>query len=158
VTTLLLRTLGALLGLVLGLAWLALRTTPGLTLIAFGATTTALGHPLVGLAVAAGGALLYAEQCKRTPYANCLRCNGIGYRPRRARLLRRNDTARRCRHCRGKGVRMRWGRAVMNAYRRATYTGTPTAPARPAEVAPAAPEPEPPTYTDALRRHAIRRH
>ena len=155
----LLKALGALLALLAGLLLLTLRTTPGLTLIVFGAAVTGFGHPLVGLAVAAGGALIYAEQCKRSPYTRCLFCHGIGYRPNSplGRLLRGGSTARRCRACSGHGHRMRWGRALMNAYRRATYTGRTQIPADPARTAVPAPRPAPPTYTDALRDH-LRRH
>jgi hypothetical protein len=116
--------LWAMFALLVALLWLAARTTPGLTLITVGSLAGCLGHPWWGLAAAAVGAIVYAKQCSRTPYAPCLRCKGTGHH--------RNHRTRACRPCRGKGVRMRWGRAAMNAYRRATYTA-PTAPtARPA--------------------------
>ena len=153
------KALGATLALLAGLLLLTLRTTPGLVLIVSGAAVTWAAHPVIGLALATAGALLYAEQCKRTPYTRCLFCHGIGYRPNSflGRLLRGGSSARRCRACAGHGHRMRWGRAVMNAYRRATYTGRPQLPADPARTAVPAPRPEPPTYTDALREHLRRR-
>ncbi|RSM49398.1 hypothetical protein DMB66_44840 [Actinoplanes sp. ATCC 53533] len=110
--------------LLTALLWLAARTTPGLVLITVGSLAGYLGHPWWGLATAAIGAMVYAEQCSRTPYAPCARCKGTGHR--------RNRRNRPCRPCRGKGVRMRWGRAVMNAYRRATYTAPSAPAARPA--------------------------
>ncbi|WP_433301053.1 hypothetical protein ACQP2F_04980 [Actinoplanes sp. CA-030573] len=128
--------LWAMFALLAGLLWLAARTTPGLTLITVGSLAAGLGHPWTGLAVAALGAMVYREQCSRTPYARCLRCHGTGNH-----RIRHHKP---CRLCRGKGVRMRWGRAVMNAYRRATYSGT--APAAPAARPPAAG-----TYVQALR-------
>ncbi|SNS05288.1 hypothetical protein [Actinoplanes regularis] len=117
--------LGAMFALLTGLLWLAVRTTPGLALITLGSFAGVVGYPWRGLAAVALGALIYAAQCSRTPYTRCPRCTGTGRHPRRR--------TRTCRPCRGKGVRMRWGRRVMNAYRRATYTGTaPDArPARP---------------------------
>ncbi len=134
--------LWAMFALLTALLWLPARITPGLTLITVGSLAGLLGHPWWGLAIAGFGAMVYAEQCSRTPYARCLRCNGTGHhRIRRAKA---------CRPCRGKGVRMRWGRAVMNAYRRATYTA-PTAPA----AAPARPL-TPNSYADALRDNTDR--
>jgi GNAT superfamily N-acetyltransferase len=138
-----------------------LRTTPGLVLIAVGAGVTLVGHPWAGLAVAAVGGLVYRVQCYRTPYTDCWRCGGIGYRPPRHRrhgigrlllavIFGGASGMRRCRACRGRGVRMRWGKRAMNVYRRATYTG-------PALAADAAPEPRPPleagpvSYEDVLR-------
>ena len=79
------------------------------------------------------------------PYAPCWRCSGIGYRPRR--WLRHQ--LRACRACRGRGVRIRWGRAAMNAYRRATYTPpVPTA----APTARPARRPGPVDMPEAIRR------
>lgn len=129
--------LWAMFALLTALLWLTARTTPGLTLITVGSLAAGLGHPWWGLATAAVGAMVYAEQCKRTPYARCLRCKGTGHHHKRR--------TRACRPCRGKGVRMRWGRAVMNAYRRATYTAS-TAPA----AEPARPL-TPGTYAETLR-------
>lgn len=128
--------LWAMFALLAGLLWLAARTTLGLTLVTVGSLAAFLGHPWTGLAVAALGVMVYAQQCSRSPYARCLRCHGSGHHPKRR--------GRDCRPCRGKGVRMRWGRAVMNTYRRATYTGA--APAAPAARPPAAG-----TYAQALR-------
>ncbi|GAB1695043.1 hypothetical protein [Krasilnikovia sp. M28-CT-15] len=122
--------------LLTALLWLTARTTPGLTLITIGSLAGYFGHPWWGLALIAVGAMIYAEQCSRTPYAPCLRCNGSGHHKTRR--------TRACHPCKGRGVRMRWGRAVMNTYRRATYT-TPAAPAaRPAPPVTAT------TYTQAL--------
>jgi hypothetical protein len=150
----LLKTLGALLMFLAARALLTLRTTPGLVLIVFGGAVSWYGHPLIGLAIAAGGALIYREQCHRSPYTRCLRCHGIGYRT--ARRLLGGKQLRRCRLCGGPGHRMRWGRALMNAYRRATYTGRAHTP-EPGRAAPPAPRPAPPTYTDAVRDH-LHRH
>lgn len=111
--------LAAMLFLPVALLWLAVRTSPGLFLITVGSLAACAGHPWTGLAIAALGALIYREQCSRTPYDRCLRCKGTGHH-----RIRRT---RPCRPCRGKGVRMRWGRRVMNAYRRSTYTA-PSAP------------------------------
>jgi hypothetical protein len=122
--------------LLAALLWLAARTTPGLTLITVGSLAAGVGHPWWGLAVAATGAMVYAAQCSRTPYARCLRCKGTGHH--------RHHRARVCRPCRGKGVRMRWGRTVMNTYRRATYSAGDAPAARPAR--PLAPG----TYAQAL--------
>ena len=130
------RPLWAMFALLAGLLWLAARTTPGLTLITVGSLAGFLGHPWRGLAIAAAGAMVYAAQCSRTPYARCLRCKGTGHH-----RIRRNKA---CRPCRGKGVRMRWGRAVMNTYRRATHS-TSAAPA----AQPARPH-TPGTYAQAL--------
>ena len=113
--------LWAMFTLLTGLLWFTARTSPGLFLITVGSFLGWLGHPWWGLTLIAVGALIYAQQCSRTPYAACVRCHGIGYRPRRRGI-------RPCRPCRGKGVRMRWGRTVMNTYRRATHTAS-TAPA-----------------------------
>ncbi len=133
VAALLVAVCAALIGTVLRLAWRTARTTPGLVLIACGALCAALRHPGIGLALAGLGALIYHTQCYRTPYTPCPRCAGAGHlRPRR----RRARMARRCWLCHGKGVRMRWGRAAMNAWRRATYipptTADPALDARPA--------------------------
>ncbi|XVV14420.1 hypothetical protein ACQP2X_08775 [Actinoplanes sp. CA-131856] len=129
--------LWAMFALITGLLWLAARAAPGLSLITLGSLAACLGHPWTGLAVAALGAMVYRVQCSRTPYARCLRCHGTGHHARRR--------TRACRACRGKGVRMRWGRRVMNTYRRATYTA-PTAPdARPARPM------TPSSYAEALR-------
>jgi hypothetical protein len=135
--------LWAMFALVAALLWLAVRTTPGLVLITLGSLGPLVGHPWRGLAIAAIGAMVYAGQCSRTSYAPCLRCKGTGRHPKRR--------ARDCRLCRGKGVRMRWGRAVMNAYRRATYTSG---------EAPAAPTARPLTadnYAHALRNASQRK-
>jgi hypothetical protein len=129
--------LAAMFALLAALLWLTARTTPGLLLITLGSLAAGLGHPWWGLAIAAAGAMIYAEQCKRTPYARCLRCAGTGHH--------RTHRYRACRPCRGKGVRMRWGRAVMNTYRRATYSGTSAPAARPARPL------TPSTYIEALR-------
>jgi hypothetical protein len=110
--------------LLTALLWLTARTTPGLTLITVGSLAGLAGYPWSGLAIAALGAVVYAQQCSRTPYAPCLRCKGTGHH--------RTRRTRACRPCRGKGVRMRWGRVVMNAYRRATYTAPAAPEARPA--------------------------
>ncbi len=135
--------LWAMFALLTALLWFTARTTPGLTLITVGSLAAFTGHPWWDLAIAAFGAMVYAEQCSRTPYARCFRCRGTGHHHRR-----RN---RPCRPCRGKGVRMRWGRAVMNTYRRATYTA-PTAPdARPARPL------TPSSYAEALRDSADNR-
>ncbi len=135
--------LGAMFALVTALAWHTARTTPGLSLITLGSLAGAAGHLWWGLATAAVGAMVYAEQCSRTPYAPCYRCDGTGHHP--------HHRTRACRPCRGKGVRMRWGRAVMNTYRRATV---PTTSAPAARVArPLAPG----TYVEALRDSAPRR-
>lgn len=174
----------------LSLIVITLRTTPGLVALVCGLVAVRAGATWPGLAVAAVGALIYAEQCHRSPYTDCLRCHGTGHRRprwRRPRQTRPTGTPgkarstggwtgrdalngfedagylvlhlggkppKRCRHCRGRGVRMRWGRAVMNAYRRATYTPT-TTPA----VAPLAGAPEPAgpvSYADTVRRHLDR--
>jgi hypothetical protein len=123
--------------------WFTIKTTPGLVMVTLGSIAALVGHPWWGLAVAAAGAMLYAENCSRTPYAPCLRCEGTGHhRTRRGRV---------CRRCRGKGVRMRWGRAVMNTYRRSTYS-TGQAPAARA-ARPLAPG----TYDDTQRDQIGRR-
>lgn len=129
--------LWAMFALLTGLLWLAARTTPGLVLITVGSLAGYLGHPWWGLATVAVGAMVYAGQCSRTPYARCVRCKGTGHH--------RTRRTRACRPCRGKGVRMRWGRAVMNAYRRATYSTSAAPAARPARPL------TPGTYAEALR-------
>ncbi|GAA0432584.1 hypothetical protein Aca07nite_19770 [Actinoplanes capillaceus] len=116
--------LRAMFALLIGLLWLAVRTTPGLVLITLGNLTAFFGRPWWGLATVAAGAMVYATQCSRTAFTPCLRCKGTGHHPKRRTRI--------CRPCRGKGVRIRWGRAVMNAYRRATYTGGDAPAARPA--------------------------
>ncbi|GLW30159.1 hypothetical protein [Actinoplanes regularis] len=116
--------LWAMFALFTALLWFAARTTPGLTLITVGSLAGWLGHPWRGLATVALGAVVYAFQCSRTPFARCLQCKGTGHHPKRR--------FRVCRPCRGRGVRMRWGRRVMNAYRRATYTAGTAPDARPA--------------------------
>jgi hypothetical protein len=116
--------LWAMFVLLTALLWLTARTTPGLTLITVGSLAGLLGHPGKGLAVIAIGAMVYAGQCSRTAFTPCLRCKGTGHHRKRR--------TRTCRPCRGKGVRIRWGRAVMNAYRRATYTAPTALAARPA--------------------------
>ena len=136
-----------------------LRTTPGLVLITLGTFVTfVLGHPWVGSGLAGLGAAVYAEQCHRTPYADCWRCGGAGYRPPRrhgptrlilAVIFGGGSHVRRCRACHGHGMRMRWGRRVMNTYRRATHTA-PTQP-DPATNALPAPEAGPVTYAQVLR-------
>lgn len=122
------------------LLWLAARTIPGLTLITLGSLAGCLGRPWWGLAMVAVGALIYREQCSRSPYSPCLRCKGSGHHRKRH--------AKACRPCRGRGVRIRWGRAVMNAYRRATHTADTAPAARPARPF------TPGTYADALRQSA----
>lgn len=128
---------GAMFAQLTAVLWFTIRTTPGLVLITVGSLAAWLGHPWWGLAVAAMGAMVYAEQCKRTPYAPCARCEGTGHH--------RKHPTRACRPCRGKGVRMRWGRAVMNTYRRATYSTGAAPAARPAQPL------GPGTYAQALR-------
>jgi hypothetical protein len=139
------KTQGALGALILAVIIYTLRTTPGLIAITFGSGAMALGRPWTGLIIATVGALIYSEQCHRTPYAPCWRCSGIGYRPRRWR----RHQLRACRPCRGRGVRIRWGRAAMNAYRRATYT--PPVPTT-APVARSARRPGPVDMPEAIRR------
>lgn len=129
--------LGAMFAQLTALTWFTIRTTPGLVLITVGNLAAWFGYPWWGLAGAALGAMLYAEQCQRTPYAPCYRCEGTGHH--------RKHRTRACRPCRGKGVRMRWGRAVMNTYRRATYTAATAPPAPPARPL------GPGTYAQALR-------
>ncbi|WP_433793296.1 hypothetical protein [Actinoplanes sp. CA-252034] len=129
--------LWAMFALIAGLLWLAARTTPGLALITFGSLAGLFGYPGKGLAVVAIGAMVYAAQCSRTAFTPCLRCKGTGHHRKRR--------TRTCRPCRGKGVRIRWGRAVMNAYRRATYTAPAAPAARPA------PPLTPGTYADTDR-------
>jgi hypothetical protein len=141
--------LGAMFAQLTGLIGYTIRTTPGLILITLGSGSGLAGHPIAGAAAVILGALLYRDHCGRTPYTDCARCHGTGHRPGRTRLLSRGRTAKRCAWCRGKGVRLRWGRAVMNAYRRATHT-TRTDPAAPAPARPAA-HAGPVSYADALR-------
>jgi hypothetical protein len=129
--------LWAMFALLTALLWLTARTTPGLVLITVGSLIGYLGSPWWGLAIAAAGAMVYAEQCSRTSYSPCVQCKGTGHHRKRR--------TRACRWCRGKGVRMRWGRAVMNTYRRATYTASAAPAARPAEPL------TPGTYAEALR-------
>jgi hypothetical protein len=135
--------LGAMFAQLSALVWHTCRTTPGLVLITVGSLAACLGHPWWGLAGAGLGAMLYAEHCSRTPYAPCYRCAGTGHHHK--------HRSRACRPCRGKGVRMRWGRAVMNTYRRATYSTTAAPAARPAR--PLAPG----TYDDTQREQIGRR-
>lgn len=53
----------------------------------------------------------YVERCYNAPFRNCWRCHGIGrFHPRHSRL-----GWRRCRRCRGTGLRLRIGRRVFNA-------------------------------------------
>jgi hypothetical protein len=138
----------------------ALRTTPGLVLATIGAGITLTGRTWAGLAVAGLGALIYRVQCYRTPYTDCWRCGGIGYRPPRhhrhslGRLLLAlvfggASRVPRCRACRGYGVRMRWGRRLMNTYRRATYTPTTTPQTAPEPLPPI--ETGPVSYAQVLR-------
>jgi hypothetical protein len=137
-----------------------LRTTPGLVLVAVGALTTVAGHPWAGLAVAVAGGLIYRVQCYRTPYTDCWRCGGVGYRPPRHRrhglarlilglLFGGAAKMRRCRACRGRGVRMRWGRRLMNGYRRATHTSVTTPDVAPEPLPPV--EAGPVSYAQVLR-------
>ena len=161
----------------------AVKTTPGLVAIVCGLVAVRAGAIWPGLAVTAVGALLYAEQCFRGPFTDCVRCHGAGHRRRRHRrqkahttrstgwgradrrdaldgagdalaLLMGGKPPKRCRHCRGRGVRMRWGRAVMNASRRAPYT-PPTTP-DPAALAGAADQAGPTSYAETVRRHLDR--
>src|SRR3954469_1295413 len=95
--------LGAMFAQLTALIWYICRTTPGLLLITVGSLAGLTGHhPWWGLAAAGLGAMLYAEQCKRTPYAPCYRCEGTGHH--------RKHRTRTCRPCRGKGVGVGGGR------------------------------------------------
>ena len=135
---------GSLPAVIAALILLWIRVSPGLFLITLGSGLAVLDRPWWGAAVALLGAFVYSEQCYRTPYTPCRRCTGIGWRPRRL-----GHYLKACRACRGKGVRMRWGRRAMNAYRRATHTPpTPTG----AVPAQAARRPGPVDTRDALRR------
>lgn len=145
----------------LSLSVFVLRTTPGLVLLAVGAGITfGLHRTWLGLALAVAGGLVYRVQCFRTPYTDCWRCGGVGYRPPRhrrhglARLLLAlvfggASQVRRCRACRGRGVRMRWGRRLMNVYRRATHTSTTTPDVAPEPLPPV--EAGPVSYAQVLR-------
>lgn len=138
---------GTLIGATLGLTFRALKTSPGLLLIALAAAVAAAGYPLTGAGLGLAGAAIYHTQCYRTPYTRCGICHGTGHRRPRGLRVR---TAKHCRWCHGQGVRIRWGRAAMNAWRRATYTA-PTA--REAAEAEDAAEALPRAYTDALRSY-----
>jgi hypothetical protein len=144
-----------------GLVWHTIRTTPGLVLVTLGSCAGLLGHLVAGLAAVLAGGLIYHSQCGRTPYTDCARCHGIGHhRPARNRRQRgglpglRSRTGRRCSWCRGRGVRLRWGRAVMNAYRRTTHTST-TTPAAARDALPAR-QAGPESYARALNRATSR--
>jgi hypothetical protein len=67
-------------------------------------------HPvrlIIGAVVIA--ALVYAVACAVTPFAQCRRCDGNGkYRKPRGRAWHP------CKHCKGSGHRLRWGRHVTN--------------------------------------------
>ena len=61
--------------------------------------------------------LSYSATCAASPFANCRKCHGFGYRTttdRKGRAKRGKD----CRRCRTTGKRLRIGRRLFNAYRR----------------------------------------
>lgn len=68
-------------------------------------------------------ALCYAGLCAVSPFGNCRKCRGFGFRlkqSRRGRISRGRD----CRRCRGYGKRIRVGRHVFNAASRLHREGT----------------------------------
>ena len=59
----------------------------------------------------------YFAFCLASPFAPCRRCDGIGHH---LKTDRRGHTRRGkpCRHCKTTGLRIRFGRHLINAYRR----------------------------------------
>ncbi len=63
--------------------------------------------------------LIYAAACVVTPFARCRRCDGNGkYRKPRGRAWHP------CKHCKGSGHRLRWGRHVTNDVYRTHHHAT----------------------------------
>jgi hypothetical protein len=61
----------------------------------------------------------YVAACAYKPFAPCGKCDGNGKtRKPRGRVWRR------CRRCRGTGLRLRWGRRIYNVVRRLWADGT----------------------------------
>ncbi|AEW95891.1 MULTISPECIES: hypothetical protein [Streptomycetaceae] len=81
-------------------------------------TLTALAITLL-LAVTLGYALL----CAASPFGNCRKCRGLGYRltyDRKGRPRR----GKHCRRCDGHGIRIRVGRHLFNLAARIHHDGT----------------------------------
>jgi hypothetical protein len=77
-------------------------------------------HPWPLLALTLGtAALIYAMACWASPFAQCRRCDGNGkYRKRHGRAWHP------CKHCKGSGHRLRWGRHVTNYLHRTRERST----------------------------------
>lgn len=58
--------------------------------------------------------LCYVVLCAVSPFGNCRRCRGFGFRLRRTVLTGRLARGRDCRRCRGYGKRIRFGRHLYN--------------------------------------------
>ena len=72
---------------------------------------------LVACLAVLGAALYYAALCLLKPFAECRKCDGIGRREIRGKV-------KRCRRCRGKRYRLRYGRRLHNHWRRTHELGT----------------------------------
>ncbi|MEV6331463.1 hypothetical protein [Streptomyces sp. NPDC051909] len=78
----------------------------------------ALASLLVLLALAG-----YALLCMASPFADCRKCRGLGYKV----VLDRKDRPKRdkpCRRCKGRGKRLRIGRRLHNHSRAVHHAGT----------------------------------
>ena len=72
---------------------------------------------LIACLAVLAAALYYAALCLLRPFAECRKCEATGRREIRGKV-------KRCRRCRGKRYRLRYGRRAHNAWRRTRELGT----------------------------------
>nr|WP_055506808.1 hypothetical protein [Nonomuraea pusilla] len=75
--------------------------------------------PIAVLATLSIVTIRYAILCHVLPFTRCRRCGGTGRTPRRI-----GRGSRPCRRCDGTGLRLRWGRHLLNYARRLHRDGT----------------------------------
>ncbi|NGN63879.1 hypothetical protein G5C51_08155 [Streptomyces sp. A7024] len=69
----------------------------------------------------------YAAVCSVSPYRNCRKCRGFGFKTKTTRITKRLKRGKDCRRCHGHGIRIRRGRHWWNLARRLHRRGTPDA-------------------------------
>lgn len=67
--------------------------------------------------------LCYAGVCAASPFGDCRRCRGFGYKTKTDRKGR-PKRGRECRRCDGTGKRIRIGRHLWNRWRVVHHDGT----------------------------------
>ncbi|MEU1115092.1 MULTISPECIES: hypothetical protein [unclassified Streptomyces] len=78
---------------------------------------------LLAITLILGITLCYVSVCAVSPFGNCRKCSGFGYRMRTGRNGK-PKRGKHCRRCKGYGKRIRVGRHLYNLCARTYRAGT----------------------------------